>query len=95
MAETTTKPNGFVPDLDAAAERVRETNDRIGEAGRKLTIAYLDGVEQYAAGVARAERKLGEQSQFEAVANLLGAHADLTEDLVKASVSATRELITV
>jgi hypothetical protein len=85
MATTTTK-NTFVPDLEAASER-------FAEAGRKLTYAYLDGVEKYVSGVAQFERKLGEQAQAEPVASFLTAHAKLTEDVTKASVSAARELI--
>jgi hypothetical protein len=95
MAATTTKSRTFVPDLDAATERAREANDRLTDAGRKVTSAYLDGVEKYVADFAQFERKLGEQSHVEAVANLLNTHAKLTEDMVTASVSAARELFAV
>jgi hypothetical protein len=91
MAATTTKSR--TPDLDAATERAREANDRLTDAGRKITSAYLDGVEKYVADFAQFERTLGERYQIEAVANLLDTHAKLTEDMVTASVSAARELI--
>ncbi|MGA2007030.1 MAG: hypothetical protein ABSH27_05655 [Solirubrobacteraceae bacterium] len=91
-AETHTNP--VVPDFEAAAERAREANDRLAEAGRKVTTAYLDSVEKYVAGLAKFERKVAEQSQVEVVASLLDTHAKLTEEVVKASVSAARELIT-
>jgi hypothetical protein len=94
MATTSTKSRTFVPDLEAATERAREANDRLVDVGRKVSSAYLDGVETYVAGLAQFERKIGEQSQVESVASMLGTHARLTEDMVKASVSATRELIT-
>jgi hypothetical protein len=94
MATTSTKSRTFVPDLEAATERAREANDRLVAVGRKVSSAYLDGVETYVAGLAQFERKIGEQSQVESVASLLGTHAQLTEDMVKANVSATRELIT-
>jgi hypothetical protein len=96
MAATTTK-NGThaytAPDFDAAAERVREANERISEAGRKATSAYLDGVERYVVGLAEAERKLARQTQFESVGDLLKAHANVTEEVVKAGVAASRGLI--
>jgi hypothetical protein len=95
MAATSPKSRTFVPDLEAAAERTREANDRLAEVGRKVSSAYLDGVEKYFVGVAQFERKLGEQSQVETIASLLDSHAKLTEDVAKASISATRELITV
>ncbi len=95
MAETTKNGRTFVPDLEAANERVREANERFAEAGRKVSTAYLDGIERYATSIAQFERKLGEQAQAEPVASFLTAHAKLTEDVTKASVSAARELLTV
>jgi hypothetical protein len=93
MAATSNRTRNVTPDLDAATDRVREANDRIADAGRKVTVAYLDGVERYWAGVAKAERKFADQAQPEAVGQLLSAHANLTEDVVKASLAASRELI--
>jgi hypothetical protein len=93
MPATSTKSRNFIPDLDAASEQLRESNDRMTAVGRKFTAAYLDGVERYVEGLVKAERKFGEQSQVELVSSLLNAHASLTEDVVKASVSVTRELI--
>jgi hypothetical protein len=94
MAATTDRTRTARPDINAATERVRDANERFAEAGRKVTTAYLDGVERYVLGLTKAERRLGEQAQFEPVGQLFSAHANLTEDVVKASVSATRELIT-
>jgi len=85
--------NSFVPDLEAATERVRETNDRLTEVGRKVTNAYLDGMEKYAESFAEFERQLGKQSNVDTVATMLDTHAQLTEQAVKAGVSAARELI--
>jgi hypothetical protein len=93
MTSTSTKTNAAVPDFEAAAERARETNERLLETGRKVSSTYLDGVENYISGLVQFERKVGEQSKVESVASLLGTHAQLTEDVVKASVSAARELI--
>ncbi len=89
-----TKPNAAVPDLEAATDRVRETNERLAQVGRKVTGAYLDGVEKYVAGLVQVERKIGKQSQLEAVASLFDAHANLAEDVTRASVSAARQMIT-
>jgi ABC-type branched-subunit amino acid transport system substrate-binding protein len=93
MAATSNRTRNVTPDLDAASDRVREANDRIADAGRKVTVTYLDGVERWWTGVAKAERKFADQAQVEAVGHLLSAHASLTEDVVKASVAASRELI--
>lgn len=93
MAATSTKTNPFVPDLEAVNERAREAGDRFTEVSRKVTAAYLDGIERYVADFAKFERKLGEQTKVDAAAGLLSTHAQITEDIAKASVSAARELI--
>ena len=95
MATTSNKTKTAVPDFEAATERAREANERLAEVGRKVSTAYLDGVEKYVAGLTRFERKLGERSQATGVASLFDTHATLTEDVAKATVSAARELITV
>ncbi|HWF36302.1 MAG TPA: hypothetical protein VG295_13070 [Solirubrobacteraceae bacterium] len=94
MATSNTKTS-FAPldNLEAASERARETNERLTEVGRKVTSAYLDGVEKYAESFADFERKLGKQTHVDAVASAFDTHAQLTEEVVKASVSAARELI--
>jgi hypothetical protein len=93
MAATATKSSNSTPDLKAATERAREANDRLAEVSRKVTTAYLDGIEKYVAEFAKFERKLGEQTKFDAATSVLNTHAKLTEDVTKASVSAARQLI--
>jgi hypothetical protein len=92
-SNTRTKTRTVTPDLEAATEQIREAGDRVLTAGRRVTVAYLDGVERYVAGATKAERTIGEQSQIDAFGQLLNAHANLTQDMVKASVAATRQLI--
>jgi hypothetical protein len=95
MAATQNKHDQTLyPDFGSAAEQARETGDKFIEAGRKVTNAYLDGVEKYARGVAQFQRKLGEQSKLEPLTGVLTAQAKLTEDLTSAGVTAARELIT-
>jgi hypothetical protein len=90
---TQTKNDTFIPDLEAAGERVRQASDRYLEVGRKVTNAYLDGLERYVTGVTDFERKLAKDAQIDAVTSVLNAHAQMTDELTKAGVSAARELI--
>ena len=57
-ATSTNQQNNLYPDLEAATERVREANERFAEAGRKVTSAYLDGIEKYVGGLTQFERKI-------------------------------------
>ena len=94
MATASTKnTTTFIPDIEAAGERVRVANERFLEAGKKVTGAYLDGLERYITGITEYERKVGEQSQLDVLASVLTAHAKLTDDVTKASLSVARELI--
>ena len=93
MATTTSKSKTFTPDFEAATERALEANERLTKAGRTVTTAYLDSVEKYVDGLAEFERKLGEQSKVELVADLFNAHAQISQDLTKAGVRVAREFI--
>jgi hypothetical protein len=93
MAAAQTKDQTLYPDFESAAEQARETGDKFLDASRKITNAYLDGVEKYVHGVAQYQRKLGEQSKLEPFSGVLTAQAKLAEDLTTASVTAARELI--
>jgi hypothetical protein len=93
MATTAKKNGSTLNGLESAAQQVRGTGERLVEASRKGTSVYLDSVEKTVAGLAAFERALGEQASIDAVGKLLGAHADLAQDLTTVTVSATRELI--
>ena len=93
MATTQSKQDTVYPDFETAAEQAREAGDKLIEASRKVTNAYLDSVEKYVHGVAQFQRKLGEQSKLEPFTGVVSAQAKLAEDLTSASVTAARELI--
>lgn len=93
MATQTKQASAFTPDFDAAFDQLRETGDKFVGAGRKVTGAYLDGVEKYAGHVADLQRKLGEQVKVEPFAGVFAAQAKLTQDLTAAGISAARDLI--
>src|SRR5947209_17759527 len=94
MATSTHKQGTtFVPNVEAATERAVQANERLIEAGRKVTGAYLDGVEKYVGGLTQFERKVGDQYPVETITGLFHAHAQLTEDLTQAGVRAARELV--
>ena len=91
--KTTDQTFPFYADLETVVEQTREAGDKLVASSRKLTTAYLDGVEKYVDGVAQFQRKLGEQIKVEPFAGVLNAQAKLAEDLTSAGVAAARELI--
>jgi hypothetical protein len=93
MTATTKTKTDDAPDFHAATARFQEAGERVYEASRTVTSAYLDGVERYIAGLTQFQRKLGEQTPLEPIAPLLNAHAKLTDEVTKANLTAARELI--
>lgn len=93
MATTTPKSKTFTPDFEAVTERALQANERIAKASRTVTSAYLDGLETYVDGLAQFERKLGEQTKVEVIADLINAYAQVSQDLTKAGVRVAREFI--
>ena len=78
MTTTQTKTDQTLyPDFESAAEQARETGDKFIEAGRKVTNAYLDGVEKYVHGIAQFQRKLGAESK---TVHLMSISIDPEED---------------
>ena len=58
MAPASTKTNSAVPDFEAVTERARDANEQLLAAGRKISTAYLDGVESYVNAGLSAAREL-------------------------------------
>jgi hypothetical protein len=79
--------------VDAAAERVREVNERIIESSRKAGTTYLDLYEKTLNSIADYQDKVGEQSQIEWVTTIANSQANFTRELAGAYTSAARSLL--
>ena len=79
--------------VDAAAERIREANERIIESGKKAGGIYLDLYEKTLNSIADYQEKVGEQSRVEWVSTIANAQADFTRELATAYTSAARSFI--
>ena len=79
--------------VDAAAERIREANERIIESGKKAGGIYLDLYEKTLNSIADYQEKVGEQSRIEWVTTIANAQADFTRELATAYTSAARNFI--
>ena len=63
--QTKSKPNTASDNAEAAADRVREVNERIIESSKKAGNVYLDLYEKTLHSIADYQEKVGEQSQVE------------------------------
>src|SRR3954465_8256547 len=78
---------------EAAADRIRDLNERIIESGKKAGTTYLDVYEKTLNSIADYQEKVGEQSQVDWVKTITDAQANFTRDLAGAYTSAARTLL--
>ena len=78
---------------DAAADRIRDLNERIIESSKKAGNVYLDIYEKTLNSIADYQEKVGEQSQVDWVTTIANAQASFTRDLAGAYSSAARSLL--
>jgi hypothetical protein len=97
MAATKTQTNRTKAtandNVEAAAERIRDVNERIIDSSKKAGNVYLDLYEKTLNSIADYQEKAGEQSQVEWVSTIANAQANFTRELATAYTSAARSLI--
>jgi hypothetical protein len=93
MATATKNKQTSDHNADAAAERIREVNERIIESSRKAGNTYLDLYEKTLSSIADYQDKVGEQSQVEWVTTIANSQANFTRELAGAYASAARSLL--
>ena len=79
--------------VDAAAERVRELNERIIESSKKAGNVYLDMYEKTLHSIADYQEKVGKQSDVEWLGTIANAQADFTRQLADAYTSSARSML--
>jgi hypothetical protein len=79
--------------VEAAADRIREVNERIIESSKKAGNVYLDLYEKTLNSIADYQEKVGKQTEVEWVTTVANAQANFTRELATAYTSAARSLI--
>ena len=91
---TATKNNRTTTDeVQAAADRLRDLNEKIIENGRKAGNTYLDLYEKTLKTIADFGERAGSQSQIEWVQAFAKTQADLTREIADAYVQASRQFL--
>lgn len=83
----------FTPDFEAAAERVRELNEKMIDAAKKSGNLSLDAYEKTLQGLVDFEEKAAGASQLDFVNALAKAHATFVTDVSSAFTSAARDAL--
>jgi hypothetical protein len=85
---TTTKTTA-----DETTERIRDFNERVIDAGKKASGAYLDAYEKAAQSLVDYQEQVARQTDVEWVSTIVDAQAKFTRELPKVYVSTGRQLI--
>lgn len=93
MATATQSKRTQTDEVQAAADRLRDLNEKIIENGRKAGNVYLDLYEKTLKTIAETTEKAGSQSQIEWVQTFAKAQADLTREIAEAYVQASRQFL--
>jgi hypothetical protein len=91
--QTKTRSNGATQDFEAAAERLRDLNERIIESGRKAGQTYVDAYEKTLSSIADFQDRVGKSSQIEWISTLAEAQADFTRNWAEAYAGAMRNVL--
>jgi hypothetical protein len=82
-----------IPSFDVATQGLRDLNERLLDAGRRVGLLSLDAYEQTVQGVTAVQQRLGEQSDVEAVRTLVDAQVEITREVAKAQTAVARRLL--
>src|SRR3954451_15669900 len=78
---------------DAAAQRIRDLNERILESSKKAGNVYVDLYEKTLNSIADYQEKVGDQTDVEWVSTIATPQADFPRQLADAYPSSARSLL--
>ncbi len=88
--DTPNQPNA---DVDAAAERIRELNEKILQSGQQAGLSTLDVYEKTLKSIADMQQAVGEATQVQWFSAIAAAQANFTREITDAYASASRDLL--
>ena len=80
-------------DAEAAAQRIRELNERIIETGNKTGLASLDLYEKTLKSIADMQQSVGEASQIQWFSQIAAAQANFTREMAETYTAAARQFL--
>ena len=85
--------NNTTQQAEAAAERIRELNERVLEFGKKAGLQFLEAYESNMKTFADYGDKFADSAQAEWVTTAVRAQTDFTRELTRLYSTATRDLL--
>jgi hypothetical protein len=86
----TQTPN-FAPDVEAAAERIKKTSDRVLALSKENGLVWLEAYEKMLNGVLKLEEDTAKELNSDWVETLVSTQADLVRQTSQAYLSAVKD----
>jgi hypothetical protein len=80
-----------MPDLDLAAQRVRELSERLIEMSKKNGLSWLEAYEKVIENMLRLEQQAAEGTRVEWINTLATTHADFVREMSQVYLGALRQ----
>jgi hypothetical protein len=85
--------NSVTDNLEGAAAKVGELNERAVETGRKASVAYIDSYEKAAMALADSIEKAGGATKVDWLESVAAKQAKASREVTKAYTASLRQLV--
>jgi len=89
--DTMTQPSNFTPDIEAAAQRVKQTSDRVLELSKANGLIWLEAYEKMLNGVLKLEQETAKELDSDWVSTLVSTQADVVREMSEAFLGAIKD----
>jgi hypothetical protein len=90
MAASSNDTSNLAPDLEAAAERVKQTSDRVLALSKENGLAWLEAYEKMLNGVLKLEQETAKDLGPDWIDTLVSTQADVVRELSGAFLTAAK-----
>jgi hypothetical protein len=86
-----TETTGFNPDIEALAQRVKQTSDRLLELGKQNGLVWLEAYEKMLNGVLKLQQKTAKDLGQDWISTLVSTQTDVVREMSEAFLSAMKD----
>jgi len=86
-----TSTEGYTPDLEAAAQRVRQLSEKLIETSKKNGLVWLETYEKVLNSMLALEEQAARGTQVDWISTLATTHADFVREVSQAYLNTIRQ----
>jgi len=86
-----TSTEGYTPDLEAAAQRVRQLSEKLIETSKKNGLVWLETYEKVLNSMLSLEEQAARGTQVDWISTLATTHADFVREVSQAYLNTIRQ----